>query len=105
MEQFINKYLFWIVFLLEQIFHKGMLLILRRMNISLEWSTILSKDFLLSLLLVIVEFIIIAYTLLGCVEPSSNKDYKTVRIISYLLLGIVLLISLLGILAYFELIK
>ena len=105
MERFVNKNLFWIVFLLEQIFHKGTLFILQKLNFSLEWNTILSKEFLLSFLLAVVEFIIIGVALLGCVEPSTNKNYKTIRSISYIVLGVIVSISLVGILAYFELIK
>ena len=105
MERFVNKNLFWIVFLLVQIIHKGILFILQKLNFPLEWSAILSKEFLLLFLLAVVEFIIIGFVLLGCVEPSTNKNYKIIRSISYILLGVIVSISLVGILAYLELIK
>jgi len=34
MERFVNKNLFWIVFLLVQIFHKGILFILQKLNLN-----------------------------------------------------------------------
>lgn len=103
---FIRKNLFWIVFLLEIIFHKGMLFLLQRQSIFLlEWGNLIFKEFVLSLLLKIIEFIIIGYTLIGCTEPSSNQNYKIIRVVSYLILSIILSICLIGILTHFELIK
>ena len=101
MEEFIRKNLFWIVFLIEIIFHKGMLFLLQKPSIFLlQWGNLIFKEFVLSLLLKIIEFIII-----GCTEPSSNQNYKVIRIVSYCILSIILSICLIGILAHFELIK
>lgn len=105
MKRFVRKYLFWIVFLLERIFHKGLVVLFQKINISLEWNTIFSKEFFGSLLLTVLEFIIIGYTLLGCTEPFINKNDKIIRVISYFILGIILSISLFGILTHYEFIN
>lgn len=106
MGEFIRKNLCWIVLLLDIIFHKGMLFLLQRPSVFLlEWCNLIFKEFVLSFLLRIIEAIIIGYTLIGCTEPSSNQDYKMIRIVSYFILSIILLISLIGILTHFELIK
>ena len=106
MGEFIRKNLCWIVFLIEIIFHKGMLFLLQKPSIFLlQWENLIFKEFVLSFLLKIIEFIIIGYTLIGCTEPSSNQNYKVIRIVSYFILSIILSICLIGILAHFELIK
>ena len=79
MSHFIRRYLFLIVLILGGISHKGIVFLLQRINIDLEWSTIFSKEFAISCLLTAIEFIIIGYTLIGCTEPSTNKDYKIIN--------------------------
>ena len=106
MGELIRKNLCWIVLLLDIIFHKGMLFLLQKPSIFLlQWGNLIFKEFVLSFLLKIIEFIIIGYTLIGCTEPSSNQNYKVIRIVSYFRLSIILSICLIGILAHFELSK
>ena len=106
MGELIRKNLCWIVLLLDIIFHKGMLFLLQRPSVFLlQWENLIFKEFVLSFLLRIIEAIIIGYTLIGCTEPSSNEDYREIRVVSYFILSIILSICLIGILAHFELIK
>ena len=105
MSHFIRKYLLWIIVILRGISHKGFVFLLQRINIDLEWSTIFSKEFVISCLFTVIEYLVIGYTLIGCTEPSTNKDYKIIRTIGYIALSIILFISLFGILAHYELIN
>ena len=97
---FIRKYLFLITFLLSSIVHKGVLYLLEKGGIELSHRFTSIVYFIGSLIVVGLEFLLIGYTLLFCVNEN-----KSVRCVGFVLLTILLSVSLIGVLSHYQLLN
>lgn len=103
MRLFIRKYLFIVTFFLFSIFNKGLLCLLDKVNISLKWDFSSPINFFINIVVVVVEFIFIAYTLLFCIE--QREEFRVVRYIGFGLLIIIVLVSIVGILNHYNILN
>lgn len=74
MSSFVQKYFFIIAFLLVNVFNKGLEFLLGKINLSMPWNSVFSINFLIGLSISLIEFIIIGYVLLGCIDRDSRYN-------------------------------
>ncbi|CUM79987.1 Uncharacterised protein [Turicibacter sanguinis] len=100
---FIQKYFFIWTFLLFTVFNKGVVYLLGKMNFSFKWDSLFSINFLIYIIITIVEFVFIAYTLLFCIE--KEESFRVIRYLGFSFFVIILLVSGVGILSHYNLLN
>lgn len=103
MEFFVKKYLFFITFFIFSVFNKGVLYLLDKINISLKWEFSSPISIFSNIVVVVLEFIFIAYTLLFCTE--QGEEFRVIRYIGFVFLAILFSVSSIGILYHYNILN
>ncbi len=91
----IENHFFLITILTVCALHKGMLALLEISQITINYRSIYSSNFIIMLIMIMIEFILVGFTLLGAIE--LRKEYQYIRIICSAFLILTALISMFGI--------